>query len=70
MKKKLQALVQKWKRKQRNFELAALRERQLGECGDALAAQRYEGEAIAIRWCYEDLELLIDNRLARPHTVT
>lgn len=53
---KLVALSRKWKRQENEFMREALKE--TGPRADRFAANRHEGEAIAFRWCREDLEKL------------
>lgn len=54
----IQRLLRKWKRKSREFGKQVKPE---WEHGDRYASRRYEGESIALRWCYEDLEAALYN---------
>lgn len=53
--KALSNVRRKWTAQTRTYRSEAMKYRML----EPMAACRYEGEAIAFRWCNEDLELLL-----------
>ena len=54
--KKLNSLIRKWTKMEKEYQKEV---RVVWLEGDKFSSRRYEGEAIALHWCIEDLKKLL-----------